>query len=53
MGSVTGFKCTRMSPVDTFNGLLASKVLTKEFGTKEKAEKHQNMLMLLGNGIRK
>jgi hypothetical protein len=29
-----------MSPVDTFNGLLASKVLTKEFGTKEKAEKH-------------
>lgn len=54
MGSVTGFKCTRMSPIETFNGQLAVKELVKEHGgNKLQAQKHQKVLMLLGNGIRR
>jgi len=54
MGSVTGFKCTRMSPIDTYTSQLAGKgAAIKEHGTEEKAEKHRTLLMMMGNGIRK
>lgn len=54
MGSVTGFKCTRMSAIDTFNSQLEGKSSQiKEFGTEAKVEQHRDMLMMLGNGIRK
>jgi hypothetical protein len=39
MGSVTGFKCTRMSAIDTFNAQLEGKSSQiKEFGTEAKVE---------------